>query len=247
MNRLRVAVGAGGVALLFGLTSLGNWAPRAESQVVYVVPGQAVSFRLTGSDPDGDPLTFRVIGAPSRGTVSGSAPDLVYAPSPGFKGRDQLTFMVQDPYGQFDVGLVEFRVERFSSVLRVGPPGPDGTTDPLMSYLASALTAMGVRVWYIVTAPTLCCVVGEVTPFLIGGWKGEPKVLALGPREKPTLVSLSWDRELRLLDVSALSPGNYVIVVVMGTEAVSLPAVVTASREKTQLALGVPAPQRQLP
>lgn len=225
-----------GAILLLGVAGLANSAPRAESQVVYVLPGQPVAFRLHGSDPDRDALTFRVTGMPLSGTLSGSAPDLVYTPKPGFTERDHLTFLIQDPFGEFDIGLVEFRLETLPAIVRVGPPEPSEIADSALDPIATTLTELGVRLWYVVASPTLTCATGEKVPFLIAGWTAEPKVLALGLRGNPTLVHLSWDQGKCLLDVSHLPAGSYVIVAVLGTKAVSFPAVVLAERTGTQVA-----------
>ncbi len=254
MNKLCALVCMSGAVFLMGLAALANSAPRAESQVVYVLPGRPAAFRLQGSDPDGDALTFRVTGLPLSGTLSGSAPELVYSPSLGFGGRDQLAFLIQDRFGEFDIGLVEFRVERSPMVLRVGPPGPDEVADSALDPLATALTALGVRVWYVVAAPTLSGAMGEAVPFLIAGWAGQPKVLAFGPRERPTLVQLPWDQGKFLLDLSDLAAGNYVVVAVLGAKAVSFPAIVRPERERTMVVFdpghpgpvgGAPSPSRQ--
>ena len=71
--------------------------PPAGSPIVTVVDnGGTLSITLSASDPDGDPLSFQVTGAPSNGTLSGSAPNLTYTPNPGFSGPDSLTFTVGD-------------------------------------------------------------------------------------------------------------------------------------------------------
>ena len=55
----------------------------------------AVAITLTASDPDGDTLTF-IEGAPSNGTLTGTAPNLTYTPAPNFNGSDSFTFVVKD-------------------------------------------------------------------------------------------------------------------------------------------------------
>ena len=55
-----------------------------------------VSIILVGSDPDGDPLTYRVVTGPSHGKLSGTAPKLKYTPNANFNGSDSFTFNVND-------------------------------------------------------------------------------------------------------------------------------------------------------
>lgn len=51
---------------------------------------------LAGSDVDGDPLTFEVVGTPAHGVLSGSAPNLTYTPNANFNEADSFTFQVRD-------------------------------------------------------------------------------------------------------------------------------------------------------
>ncbi|HZJ16051.1 MAG TPA: Ig-like domain-containing protein, partial [Chthoniobacteraceae bacterium] len=57
---------------------------------------QAFSIVLSGSDPDGDPLTYTLTSPPANGTLSGTAPNLTYTPAAGFNGTDSLAFRVSD-------------------------------------------------------------------------------------------------------------------------------------------------------
>jgi hypothetical protein len=76
--------------------SAGNRPPVANAQSVGTVLGIAVPVTLTGSDPDGDPLTFAIVTSPAHGSLSGDAPNLTYAPEPGYAGPDGFTFKVSD-------------------------------------------------------------------------------------------------------------------------------------------------------
>ena len=51
---------------------------------------------MTGSDADGDPLTFAVIAGPTNGTLSGAAPNLTYTPDASYLGPDSFTFKAND-------------------------------------------------------------------------------------------------------------------------------------------------------
>jgi len=57
-----------------------NDAPVAHAQSVTTVPGTPVAITLTGSDPDGDPLSFEIVSPPTHGTLAGDAPDVTYTP-----------------------------------------------------------------------------------------------------------------------------------------------------------------------
>ena len=85
-------------ALAFLLTAceLTNTIPTADDQNVTTTEGTAVAIALTGSDADGDSLTFAVQSEPRHGELSGTAPDLTYTPDDGFSGSDAFTFTVDD-------------------------------------------------------------------------------------------------------------------------------------------------------
>jgi large repetitive protein len=74
----------------------GDAVPIADALSVTTSEDQSVQIELTGSDPDGDPLTFEVIGGPSSGSLTGSGAILTYTPDSGFHGSDGFTFRVSD-------------------------------------------------------------------------------------------------------------------------------------------------------
>jgi MYXO-CTERM domain-containing protein len=71
-------------------------APTASAQSVGTAEDTPVAVTLSGSDVDGDALTYEVVGAPSRGTLSGTAPALAYLPAADFSGEDAFSFRVSD-------------------------------------------------------------------------------------------------------------------------------------------------------
>ena len=70
--------------------------PVANGDNVSVKEDAASSIILTASDPDGDPLTFSVVRAPTHGKLTGTAPNLTYTPDPNFSWLDSFTFKVND-------------------------------------------------------------------------------------------------------------------------------------------------------
>ncbi|MBX3743768.1 MAG: tandem-95 repeat protein [Verrucomicrobiae bacterium] len=73
-----------------------NQAPVAHQLSIKLSADSSQSFQITGSDPDGDPITFQVTRHPSSGTLTGTAPNLTYRPNPGFSGSDSIRFTVSD-------------------------------------------------------------------------------------------------------------------------------------------------------
>lgn len=70
--------------------------PVAHDDSVTVEEDTELAIVLTGSDPDGDPLTYTVLRKPAHGTLSGTAPNLIYTPDPDFCWLDSFTFKVND-------------------------------------------------------------------------------------------------------------------------------------------------------
>ena len=73
-----------------------NQPPVGDPATASTAEDTAVPITLTGSDPDGDPITFAVASAPVHGTLSGTAPALTYTPAADYFGPDSFTFTVFD-------------------------------------------------------------------------------------------------------------------------------------------------------
>lgn len=73
-----------------------NHLPAVVPQWVTTWQGAPVGITLTGTDADGDSLTYRVLGPPAHGTLTGTAPALVYTPAAGFRGGDSFAFVAND-------------------------------------------------------------------------------------------------------------------------------------------------------
>lgn len=87
-----------------------NSPPIANDQQVTTAQNTAVEITLTGSDPDGDELTFAVTQQPSHGELTGEAPELTYIPAAGYSGSDSFTFTVDDGRGAADTGTISITV-----------------------------------------------------------------------------------------------------------------------------------------
>ncbi len=88
-----------------------NQAPTAAPQTLTTAGDAALPLTLAGSDPDGDPLTFRVLTGPQHGTLSGTAPALTYTPAAGYRGSDSFTYVANDGQADSEPATVTIEVQ----------------------------------------------------------------------------------------------------------------------------------------
>jgi hypothetical protein len=74
----------------------GNRAPIATPQLVAATEDTAIDIALTGSDPDGDPLSFHIHNSPTHGSLIFVGPGWSYRPFSNYAGPDSFTFFVSD-------------------------------------------------------------------------------------------------------------------------------------------------------
>ena len=88
----------------------GNHAPKADPQTLSTDQDKALSILLTGSDEDGNIITYSVVGNPQHGQLSGNAPNLTYTPNKDFIGEDSFTFKVNDGKADSAVATVKLTI-----------------------------------------------------------------------------------------------------------------------------------------
>ena len=95
------ATGYGGVSsnLVVTFGSAANQPPVAKAQSVTMAEDTACAITLTGSDPEGYELSFARTSSPAHGSLSGPAPNLMYAPATNWHGEDSFAFTVMDSDG----------------------------------------------------------------------------------------------------------------------------------------------------
>ncbi|MBM4319021.1 MAG: tandem-95 repeat protein, partial [Deltaproteobacteria bacterium] len=104
------------------ITELTNERPVADPQSLETDEDTNLAVKLTGSDLDGDPLTFRITVQPGHGTLSGVAPEVTYRPAANYNGEDSFSFVVND-------GKIDSIAARIS--LRVRPVNDAPKANPL--------------------------------------------------------------------------------------------------------------------
>jgi len=73
-----------------------NDQPLALAQSLQTNEDAALPLTLSGSDPDGDSISYTVSMQPEHGTLTGMAPELIYAPDANYYGPDRFDFEVSD-------------------------------------------------------------------------------------------------------------------------------------------------------
>jgi Tol biopolymer transport system component len=117
-------------------------APTAQSLSLAATAGVALPITLSATDAGGLPLSYTVTQAPLHGTLSGTAPNLVYTASASYGGVDSLRFVASNGSTQSAPATVSLTV---AAVVR-GDVSGDGRIT-----LADAILAL--RIYVLGTAP----------------------------------------------------------------------------------------------
>jgi hypothetical protein len=84
--------------------------PEALDLAATVAAGGSVLLALDGDDVDGYAMTFSIVQAPQRGTLIGTAPDLIYLPDGAHAGSDHLTYTITTANGVSQPALVTITI-----------------------------------------------------------------------------------------------------------------------------------------
>ncbi len=87
-----------------------NTPPIAIDQNVTVAEDTNVTIDLEGSDDGNTSLTFTIVTNPVNGTLSGTAPEVVYIPNADYFGIDSFTFTVSDANATSEIATVNITV-----------------------------------------------------------------------------------------------------------------------------------------
>ena len=124
------------VALIAGVAvAFCAWGqPQAPVRVLFVPYETPTSFYLW--DPEEAQAlgyAFKIVEPPRSGRLLGELPALTYVPNPKFYGTDRLQYLVEDPLGRFDIGVIQIVVLPVVTLLErpVVPPNVSlvGTLD----------------------------------------------------------------------------------------------------------------------
>ncbi|MEK7949894.1 Ig-like domain-containing protein [Luteolibacter soli] len=96
------------VAISVGVS---NRVPQAHTKSATTMKGKAVKVTLSGTDPDADTLSYRIVSAPEDGTLTGTPPNVTYTPVAKWTGNDKFTYVVNDGKADSPVATVNVKVK----------------------------------------------------------------------------------------------------------------------------------------
>lgn len=73
-----------------------NHAPQAVSKDLVMYENESIAILLSGSDVDGDVLSYKIVTQPQHGTLSNGVPNVVYTADSGYVGEDSFSYVVND-------------------------------------------------------------------------------------------------------------------------------------------------------
>ena len=127
-----------------------NYPPVADSQSVTVVENVPTPITLTGHDGDNDPLTFTLLSQPTRGTFTGTPPNLIFYPATNSTGSDGFFFNVSDGKTNSATAVVQISLNSSTNpsptVALLTPPNLSWYVTPTnLQLTASAAAPSGIR------------------------------------------------------------------------------------------------------
>ncbi|NMC16674.1 MAG: tandem-95 repeat protein [Chloroflexi bacterium] len=129
-----------------------NNPPTANPQSLTSVEDTALPLMLSGTDPDGSPLSFAVTSNPAHGTLSGTAPSLTYTPTANYAGADSFSFTVNDGKLTSAPAVVEITVTPVNDAPLAAAQSVSTTVDTALAVKLSGTDADGDALTYTVVA-----------------------------------------------------------------------------------------------
>ena len=141
-----------------------NDPPEANDQAATAREDTPLGMTVTATDPDGDPITYRIVSGPSHGTITGFDADsgeLIYTPADDYHGADAFTFEACDPSGACDTATVTITVEAVDDPPSADPQRLTTPEDTPVGITVTGSDADGDPITYrIVSGPSHGTIVG---------------------------------------------------------------------------------------
>ncbi len=101
-------------------TAVSNLPPHVGDRQAQGQDAAPVSLLLSGTDPDGDALTLRIVHQPGDGTVAFDGHTATYFPPPGFGGTAVFTYAAWDGKTESNLGQVTVAISRSDFIFANG-------------------------------------------------------------------------------------------------------------------------------
>lgn len=134
-----------------------NLPPVAKDAAIVTPEDVAAAVQLTATDPQSDALAYTVVDAPLHGTLTGTAPALVYTPHANYHGADRLTFRASDGDADSNLATVAITVTLVNDPPRITSVAPLLTVDNVAyryPVTAQDIDVGDVLTYSLLTAPT---------------------------------------------------------------------------------------------
>jgi len=144
-----------------------NTAPIADSQIISTDEDTPINIVLSGSDMEGDELTFDVTSNPQHGSLSGIAPNLSYTPNPDYFGSDSLIFTVNDGKVSSDPASITLDINPVNDAPVALPQALETEQETPLSLLLTGFDVDGDNITYQLVAGPLHGVISGTIPNLV--------------------------------------------------------------------------------
>ncbi|MBI1397472.1 MAG: tandem-95 repeat protein, partial [Betaproteobacteria bacterium] len=228
----------------FTIDRTGNQPPTATDATATTQEDTAKLVTLAGTDPNGDPLTFSLVGQPPHGTLTAFDPvahTVLYTPDANFNGTDSFRFRVDDGNLGTDDGTILVNVLPVNDVPQA--PGTTAITDEDTA-VAILLPASDVetpqqQLTYAVGAAPQH---GTLTPGANGLWTYTPDANYNGSDFFTYTVTDRGDPDGALTNAATSAPGTVSITVRSVNDAPVIQTIGTvAVNEGSMLSYQIPA------
>jgi hypothetical protein len=143
-----------------------NDAPVATAQTVTTDEDTARLITLSGTDAEGSALTYEVVTQPTKGVLSGTAPNLTYTPNANVNGSDSFTFQVNDGAVNSGVATVSISITPVNDVPVATAQTVTTDEDTAKPILLSGADVEGSALTYAVVTPPTRGVLSGTAPNL---------------------------------------------------------------------------------
>jgi hypothetical protein len=139
-----------------------NLLPVASTQNISLIEDSTKAIILSGEDPEKAVLIYTVVSSPSKGLLSGIAPNLIYTPSTNYNGVDSFTFKVNDGSSDSAIASVNLTISSVNDAPTASPETLDSINraSVVIQLKANDIDSSALT-YYIVRGPALGSLSGQ--------------------------------------------------------------------------------------